>query len=49
VIRIATHPDSQGKGYGSRALELLIKYFDGELVDFDNLKVDEQEEFHKPP
>ena len=28
VIRIATHPSAQGKGYGSKALELLIKYYE---------------------
>lgn len=41
VVRIATHPAAQGRGYGSRALELLLKYYEGELVDYDNLKVDE--------
>ena len=29
VVRIATHPNAQGRGYGSRALELLIKYYEG--------------------
>ena len=41
IVRIATHPGAQKRGYGSRALELLIKYFEGELVDSDNLKADE--------
>ncbi len=27
VVRIATHPNAQGKGYGTRALELLTSYF----------------------
>lgn len=29
VVRIATHPDFQGMGYGSRALELLRDYYEG--------------------
>ena len=44
VVRIATHPNAQGRGYGSRALELLIKYYEGQLVDFDNIKADELKE-----
>ena len=31
VVRIATHPDFQGMGYGSRALQLLLDYFEGRL------------------
>lgn len=45
VVRIATHPNAQGRGYGSRALELLIKYFSNQLIDFDNIKTDELQEF----
>lgn len=44
IVRIATHPNAQKRGYGSRAIELLIKYFEGQLVDFDNIKIDEQME-----
>ena len=29
IVRIATHPNAQGRGYGSRALELLLKYYEG--------------------
>lgn len=32
VVRIATHPQAQGKGYGSRSLNLLQKFFCRELV-----------------
>ncbi|CEG39118.1 n-acetyltransferase 10 [Plasmopara halstedii] len=32
VVRIATHPDVTGMGYGSRALELLISYYQGEIT-----------------
>lgn len=30
IVRIATNPDAQGMGYGSRALELLTEFFSGE-------------------
>ena len=30
IVRIATHPDVQKMGYGSRAIDLLISYFQGE-------------------
>ena len=33
IIRIATHPDVQKLGYGSRAMDLLISYFQGDLTD----------------
>ncbi|CAH0515909.1 unnamed protein product [Peronospora belbahrii] len=32
VVRIATHPDVIGMGYGSRAVELLSKYYQGEIT-----------------
>ena len=41
-MRIATHPDYQRMGYGSKALELLQKYYEmkipnlNEDVDFEN-------------
>ncbi|XP_076450186.1 RNA cytidine acetyltransferase-like [Babylonia areolata] len=31
VVRIATHPDYQGMGYGGRALELLTQYYEGKM------------------
>ncbi|PIK41706.1 putative N-acetyltransferase 10-like [Apostichopus japonicus] len=31
VIRIATHPDYQGMGYGSRSLQILQDYFEGKF------------------
>jgi N-acetyltransferase 10 len=33
IVRIATHPDVQKLGYGSRAMDLLISYFQGDLSD----------------
>nr|CAB3264206.1 N-acetyltransferase 10 [Phallusia mammillata] len=35
VVRIATHPDYQGMGYGSRAIDLLEKYYEGQLTSLD--------------
>jgi len=32
VVRIAVHPELQGMGYGSRAIELLTAYFEGKLT-----------------
>eukprot|EP00604_Paraphysomonas_vestita_P002431 CAMPEP_0174819684 /NCGR_PEP_ID=MMETSP1107-20130205/3092_1 /TAXON_ID=36770 /ORGANISM="Paraphysomonas vestita, Strain GFlagA" /LENGTH=601 /DNA_ID=CAMNT_0016033693 /DNA_START=267 /DNA_END=2069 /DNA_ORIENTATION=- len=31
IVRIATHPDVQSMGYGSKALDLLLAYFQGQL------------------
>ena len=33
VVRIAAHPDMHRAGYGSRALELLRRYYEGDLAD----------------
>jgi N-acetyltransferase 10 len=33
IVRVATHPDVQNMGYGSRAIDLLIQYFQGEFSD----------------
>ena len=46
IVRIATHPNAQKKGYGTRALELLHKYYDGLMIDLDNIKTDESEEIY---
>lgn len=35
VVRIATHPEYQHMGYGSRALELLTDYFEGKFAAID--------------
>ena len=32
VVRIATHPDATRLGYGARALDLLRRYFEGQLM-----------------
>lgn len=46
IVRIATHPNAQNKGYGSKALELLNKYYDGLMMDIDNIQTDETDEIY---
>merc|ERR1719370_2896905 len=38
IVRIATHPDYQGMGYGGKAMQLLQQYFEGK---FPSLAEDE--------
>ncbi|XXG98984.1 hypothetical protein Hte_005317 [Hypoxylon texense] len=33
IVRIATHPDCVSMGYGTKALELLIDYFEGKFIN----------------
>ena len=33
IVRVATHPDFVGMGYGSRALDLLTEYYQGNMVN----------------
>ncbi|XP_065209753.1 RNA cytidine acetyltransferase isoform X2 [Planococcus citri] len=43
VVRIATHPDYQGMGYGKRALTLLKSYYEGQIVNLhDKTKLPEE-------
>ncbi|RKP13429.1 DUF699-domain-containing protein [Piptocephalis cylindrospora] len=35
IVRIATHPKYAKMGYGGRALDLLIRFYQGEFVDAD--------------
>jgi N-acetyltransferase 10 len=32
IVRIAVHPSVQGMGYGSRAVEMLYRFYNGEMV-----------------
>jgi len=32
IVRVAVHPSVQGMGYGSRAVELLYRFYNGEIV-----------------
>ena len=36
IVRIAVHPSVQSMGYGSRAVELLYRFYNGELVSLAN-------------
>jgi N-acetyltransferase 10 len=36
VVRVAVHPSVQGMGYGSRAMELLFRYYNGEMANLSS-------------
>ncbi|KAJ6000436.1 RNA cytidine acetyltransferase [Penicillium waksmanii] len=44
VVRIATNPEYTGMGYGSRAMELLVDYFEGKFTSLDEDMSRPQEE-----
>lgn len=44
VVRIATNPEYTGMGYGSRALELLVDFFEGKFTSLDEDMTRPQEE-----
>ncbi|KAL4821459.1 GNAT acetyltransferase 2-domain-containing protein [Aspergillus spinulosporus] len=44
IVRIATNPEYLSMGYGSRALELLVDFFEGKFTDLSENIVDTQEE-----
>ncbi|KAL4887716.1 GNAT acetyltransferase 2-domain-containing protein [Aspergillus karnatakaensis] len=44
VVRIATNPEYLSMGYGSRALELLVDFFEGKFTDLSENIADAQEE-----
>ncbi|KAI9495055.1 GNAT acetyltransferase 2-domain-containing protein [Zychaea mexicana] len=44
VVRIATHPDYANMGYGSRALELLKSYYQGDMSSLSESTGDDEEE-----
>ncbi|CAK7308784.1 RNA cytidine acetyltransferase [Vulpes lagopus] len=46
VVRIAVHPDYQGMGYGSRALQLLQMYFEGRFPCLEEKVLDTSQEIH---
>lgn len=47
IVRIATHPSVQGMGYGSRAIELLYRFYNGEIISLDNAEVSDDESEEK--
>ncbi|CAF1031679.1 unnamed protein product [Adineta ricciae] len=44
IVRLATHPDYQRMGYGTKAIQLLEKYFQGQIINLD-----EVEQAESPP
>lgn len=46
-MRIATHPAAIKMGYGTKTLELLAKFFEGELIDLTNNTVVREDYFLK--
>ena len=47
VVRIATNPDYIKMGYGSRALNLLIDFYDGKLSNLSEAEPQEMEEMRR--
>jgi N-acetyltransferase 10 len=43
IVRLAVHPSVQGMGYGSRAIECLYRYYNGEMVHLVSNDDDESE------
>jgi len=37
VVRIATHPECQRMGYGSRALQLLTDFYEGKIINLNEI------------
>ncbi len=46
-MRIATHPAAIKMGYGTKTLELLAKFFEGELIDLTNNTITREDYFLK--
>ena len=44
MVRIAVHPELVGTGYGSRALELLARYYQGEMAALGEEEEESEEE-----
>ncbi|KAK7260066.1 hypothetical protein RIF29_25809 [Crotalaria pallida] len=42
IVRIATHPSAMRLGYGSQAVELLIRYYEGQLTPLSDIVVEEE-------
>ena len=38
IVRVATHPEYNGMGYGSRAVSLLQDYYNGKMIGMDEKK-----------
>ncbi|XP_027179739.1 RNA cytidine acetyltransferase 1 [Coffea eugenioides] len=44
IVRIATHPSAMKLGYGSTVVELLTRYFEGQLTSIAELDVEDTQE-----
>ncbi len=44
IVRIAVHPSVQGMGYGSRAVELLYRFYNGEMISLASAAGEESDE-----
>lgn len=44
IVRVAVHPSVQGMGYGSRAVELLFRFYNGEMINLISNDEDDDEE-----
>ncbi len=47
IVRIATDPDYAGMGYGSRAIELLVDYYNGKLAGVSESEPQDVEEMQR--
>lgn len=47
IVRIATNPDYVKMGYGSRALELLVEFYDGKLASLSESEPQEIEQMRR--
>lgn len=43
IVRIATHPDYQSMGYGKRALNLLVQYYEGKITSLSEDTVESKD------
>ena len=48
VVRVAVHPSVQGMGYGSRAVEQLYRFYNGDMVSLSGGTDDESDEEEQP-
>ncbi|XP_044536212.1 RNA cytidine acetyltransferase [Gracilinanus agilis] len=46
IVRIAVHPDYQGMGYGSRALQLLQMYYEGQFPCLEEKVIQKSQEIN---
>lgn len=44
IVRVAVHPSVQGMGYGSRAMELLYRFYNGEMISLNRNDGDDEDE-----